>query len=101
MKKLPELYKNPNIKPKDNNKKVYYMSENDTRQISVEKPKRVEEELEGIFNSLGYSYNIPVKITTKNNTYYTSLIAKTKQNILTIDNKTIPIADIIEITREK
>ena len=25
MKKLPELYKNNNIKPIDNNKKVYYM----------------------------------------------------------------------------
>ena len=30
MKKLPELYKNLNSKPKDNNKKVYYM-ENDIR----------------------------------------------------------------------
>ena len=27
MRKLPELYKNLNSKPRDNNKKVYYMKE--------------------------------------------------------------------------
>ena len=34
MKKLPELYKNLNSKPKDNNKKVYYM-ENDIRSAEI------------------------------------------------------------------
>ena len=34
MKKLPELYKNNNIKPIDNNKKVYYMKNDDVRSVS-------------------------------------------------------------------
>ena len=59
----------------------------------------VEDELNSIFNSLGYSYNIPVELVTKTSTYHTSLVAKTKENVLTIDNQTIPIRDIVRITR--
>ncbi len=96
MKKLPELYKNLNTKPIDNNKKVYYMKE-DVRQNL---PNSIEEELDNIFHSLGYSYNIPVEIITRTNTYHTSLVARTKENVLTIDNITIPLKDIIQISRK-
>ncbi len=96
MKKLPELYKNLNSKPKDNNKKVYYMGlEERTSQTPA-----IEEELDSIFHTLGYSYNIPVEIKTITNTYHTSLVAKTKENVLTIDNQIIPIKDIVQITRK-
>ncbi len=94
MKKLPELYKNLNTKLIDNNKKVYYMKED--RSVNT---TSVEDELNSIFNSLGYSYNIPVELVTKTSTYHTSLVAKTKENVLTIDNQTIPIRDIVRITR--
>ena len=47
MKKLPELYKNLNSKPKDNNKKVYYM-ENEERTVNS---WSIEEELESIFHT--------------------------------------------------
>ena len=94
MKKLPELYKNLNTKLIDNNKKVYYMKED--RSVNT---TSVEDELNSIFNSLGYSYNIPVEFVTKTSTYHTSLVAKTKENVLTIDNQTIPIRDIVRITR--
>lgn len=96
MKKLPELYKNLNNTPKDNNKKVYYM-ESDIRNT---KNSTIEEELENIFNTLGYSYNIPVEIKTTKEIYHTSLVAKTKENVLTIDNQIIPIKEIIQITRK-
>ena len=96
MKKLPELYKNLNSKPKDNNKKVYYM-ENDIR--SAEK-NIIEKEIENIFNTLGYSYNIPVEIKTTKEVYHTSLVSKTKENVLTLDNQNIPIKEIIQITRK-
>lgn len=96
MKKLPELYKNINSKPKDNNKKVYYM-ENKEQEI---KKSSIEDELESIFNTLGYSYNIPVEVKTKENVYHTSLVTKTKDNVLTIDNQIIPIKDILQITRK-
>lgn len=96
MKKLPELYKNLDSKPKDNNKKVYYM-ENKQKETRV---SSVEEQLESIFHTLGYSYNIPVEIKTKDNTYHTSLVTRTKENVLTIDNQIIAIKDIIQIMRK-
>lgn len=96
MKKLPELYKNLDSKPKDNNKKVYYM-ENKQEETRV---SSVEEQLESIFHTLGYSYNIPVEIKTKDNTYHTSLVTRTKENVLTIDNQIIAIKDIIQIMRK-
>ena len=70
MKKLPELYKNNNIKPIDNNKKVYYMKYEDMRKASN---TSVEEELDNIFHGLGYSYNIPVELVTKKKTYHIPL----------------------------
>ena len=96
MKKLPELYKNPNSKPIDNNKKVYYMKE-ENRAINR---NDIEEELNNIFNGLGYAYNIPVEIKTKNQIYHTSLVTKTKENIVTLDNNIIPISDIVSITKK-
>ena len=97
MKKLPELYKNNNIKPIDNNKKVYYMKNEDMRKISN---TSVEEELDNIFHGLGYSYNIPVELVTAKKTYHTSLVTKTKENVVTIDNIIIPISEIISITKK-
>ena len=97
MKKLPELYKNNNIKPIDNNKKVYYMKNEDMRKASN---TSVEEELDNIFHGLGYSYNIPVELVTTKKTYHTSLVTKTKENVITIDNIIIPISEIISITKK-
>ena len=96
MKKLADLNKNPNSKGIDNNKKVYYMKE-ENRAINR---NDIEEELNNIFNGLGYAYNIPVEIKTKNQIYHTSLVTKTKENIVTLDNNIIPISDIISITKK-
>ena len=41
MKKLPELYKNNNIKPIDNNKKVYYMKNEDMSKQAYFSRRRV------------------------------------------------------------
>ena len=60
----------------------------------------VEEELDNIFHGLGYSYNIPVELVTTKKTYHTSLVTKTKENVVTIDNIIIPISEIISITKK-
>ena len=88
MKKLPELYKNTNINPKDNNKKICHLKEN----INVK-----EEVLDKIFNGISHPYNIKVLITTNNKSYETYLVSKTKKNIVTLDNEVIPIDNIINI----
>ena len=47
MRKLPELYKNLNSKPRDNNKKVYYMKE----EIRSNSKDSVKDQIEEIFNT--------------------------------------------------
>lgn len=97
MKKLPKIYQTDILKEIDNNKKSCYVSteplENniDTQEITLDE----------IFSGLGYSYNIPIIITTSKEKYQTSLIAKTKKNVITIDNEIIPISEIISIQRKK
>ena len=54
-----------------------------------------------MFSGYGYAYNIPVTIKTSTQTYETSLIAKTSNNIITLDNNIIPISDIIDFKINK
>lgn len=91
MKRLPELYKNTNIRAKNNNKEVDY--------IKKQQKEEIIEKINSIFQTLGYPYNIPVKIMTKEKTYYTSLVTKNKKIVLTIDDDKILIKDIIDIIR--
>ena len=97
MKNLPELYKNNNMNPIDKNKKVYYMKKKDSRELNN---NSVEDELDSIFHSLGYSYNIPIELVTTKGIYYTSLVTKTKENVVTIDNQIIPISEIRRVIRK-
>lgn len=110
MKKLPKIFQNEFNKPINNNKKVCYLKEEE--QINNRLSSKVEEykeepiqdyqsimtTLSKIFSGMGYSYNIPVTIETKNKTYNTNLIAKTNYHVITLDNEVIPISEILNIT---
>ncbi len=97
MKKLPKIYQNPLEKKIKNNKELCKISfEREEESTS----KSITEEIRSIFNGLGYSYNIPVIIKTKDKTYETSLIAHTKNYIVTLDNDVILISDISSIKRK-
>ena len=89
MKKLPKIYKNNNINPKDNNKKICHLKE--------EIINNKEDILNEIFNGLSHPYNIEVLIKTNNKIYETYLVSKTKKNIITLDNDVIPIDSILNI----
>ena len=88
MKKLPELYKNEDINTSTNKSYCYLKNEELKR-------KEIEEKLRIIFNGMGYAYNIPVLIKTKDKEYRTSLVTKTKEKIITLNNDLININDII------
>lgn len=91
MKKLPKIYKSEITKNINNNKEYCYLE-------SVEETnENIEDKIASIFNGMGYSYNIPVTIRTKDKEYKTSLIAKTKTSLITLDNDTIKISDIISL----
>ena len=106
MKKLPKVFQNNISKPINNNKKVCCFKIDDIKEEqqtiqSTEISKDINNILDEIFNGFGYSYNIPLEINTKSKNYQTSLIAKTKNNLITLDNETIPIAEILNITIKK
>ncbi len=92
MKKLPKLYKNEITKNISNNKKYCYLQNE-----NVKEDKTITEKIENIFNGIGYSYNIPVTIKTKDKEYNTSLVSKTKNNLVTLDNEIIKIEDILSL----
>ena len=96
MKKLPKIYQNEITKSIKNNKTVFRFKNEETNS-SLEEDKTITDTIEEIFNGIGYSYNIPVTIMTKEKTYKTTLVSKTKNNIVTIDNEVIPIEDILNL----
>ena len=57
----------------------------------------VLDKLNKIFNTNGYVFNIDVKIITANKTYYTKIASRVGNNIITLDNDVINIADIKDI----
>lgn len=91
MKKLPSIYKNEINKKIKNNREVTYIKE---------EKQNINEIIDSIFNGVGYSYNIPLIITTKDKIYETSLISRNNKNINTLDNHSIPIREIITIERK-
>lgn len=107
MKNLPKVYKNEINKKINNNKKVCRLKKelplDTSKDISELQKNDIEITLSQIFNGIGYSYNIPVTIKTSTKTYETSLITKTKNNVITLDNDIISIQDIInlEINKKK
>ena len=98
MKKLPKIYQNEITKSIKNNKTVFRFKNEETNS-SLEEDKTITDTIEEIFNGIGYSYNIPVTIRTNEKTYKTTLVSKTKNNIVTIDNEVIPIKEIITLEK--
>ena len=90
MKKLPKLYKNESSNMKDNNRKSFSIKED-----TIVDNYSSMDVLNSIFNGLGHPYNQKVFLKTKNKTYETYLVSKTKQNVLTLENEQIPIQDIL------
>lgn len=101
MKKLPKIYQGEQNKKFNNNKQLCYLENDEVRLQETKNIKTTEEVLNEIFSGIGYSYNIPVTIKTKDKTYNTSLIAKTKNNLITLDNELIPLSEIISIKKQK
>lgn len=97
MKKLPKIYQVDINKTICNNKKNCYV-ENQSPNMSLSELKTI---LNEVFSGYGYAYNIPLIIKTTKKEYQTTLIAKTKKNIVTIENEVIPISEILSIEKKK
>ena len=97
---VAKVYQNKITKKINNNKTVCYLKEEKELFNPIEIPT-IKDKIEKVFSGYGYAYNIPVTIKTSSQTYETSLIAKTSNNIITLDNNIIPISDIIDFKINK
>ncbi len=95
MKKLPKIYHEQINKKIKNNKEIAYVSKEDIPEDKKE--ESIDDVLNKVFNGIGYSFNIPLRIETFNKVYETSLIAKSNNYLITFDNDTIPLSEVKKI----
>ena len=95
MKKLPKIYHEQINKKIKNNKEIAYVSREDITE--EKKEESIDDVLNKVFNGIGYSFNIPLRIETFNKVYETSLIAKSNNYLITFDNDTIPLSEVKKI----
>lgn len=107
-KKLPSVFANKIAKDIDNNEKVYYsklenkVENNDQTNTKkntnkLESNLNVNQKINKIFGSTKYVYKADVRILLKNGEIEDRIIGRNSTHLITMDNKLIPIADIIDI----
>lgn len=105
-KKLPGIFANKIDKNISNNKDVYYSANNDSKsEISESRNDEskkdsnlnVYQKINKIFSSTRYVYKADVRIQLKNEQIDCRIIGKNATHLITMDNKLIPISDIIDI----
>lgn len=103
MKELPKMYHSNIDKELNNNEKVFStMFKNNIKEIISKKIKNknnisIEQKIINIFNSPNYIYKIDVVIETDTGTLNKRIVAKTKTDLITMDNEYIPISTIRDI----
>lgn len=95
-KQLPKVYHNK-INKKLNNNTQYFSSSEKPNNIKNKNPKNIRKKINDIFSSPNYIYKANVTITTKDQTINERIIGRNKNYLITMDNKTILIDDIIDI----
>ncbi len=101
MKDLPKVFRNNIDKKFNNNRNVYYSSNDSTVTESVNEKKNVLQKINEIFSSPNYVYKANVEITLKDKKVTKRIIGRNKNYIITMDNDLIPITDIIDIKSTK
>lgn len=99
MKELPKMYQNKINKKVSNIQKVY-STYNDRGSIAGDvkySSISVDKKIDDIFNSFDYVYKADVTIVTDSETIKRRIVARDKNNVITIDNEYIPISIIRDI----
>ena len=95
-KKLPNIFVN-------NNEEFYYGKDNINNETKIidnnMKDILIRKKIDDIFNSSSFIYKARVIITTKDNDKEYTLIGRDKNKLLTIDNETILISDVLDIKK--
>ena len=95
-KSLPKVFVNVQNKKILNNKELFY-SRCESKIINN---LIIENKINHILNSKDFFIKANVIINLNNNLNSVTIVGRTKDNLLTIENNTIPIKDIIDIKKE-
>ena len=100
-KKLPNIFVNKNTGIVKNNEEFYYGKDNINNETKIidnnMKDILIRKKIDDIFNSSSFIYKARVIITTNDKEY--TLIGRDKNKLLTIDNETILISDVLDIKK--
>ena len=102
MSKKPKIFK-PNMSFIDNNEKAYVsFLKDDNVSVSIDKKDSddVISFLEKLSSNGTYIFNKKIKIVTNDDTYHTRIAGKIGNKIITLDNDSIKIDDILKIEEE-
>lgn len=103
MDKKPEIFK-PEIGKIDNNKKAYYSFLEDRLDIKTDEYEENDDVItfmNKLARSGSYIFNKDVIIVTKDKKYETRIAGKLGDRIITLDNDSIKVDDIIKIYEKK
>lgn len=95
----PKVFRNTINKSIKNNENVFY-SKNEIKN-EIKESKNIIQKINEIFASPNYIYKANVKIKTNDDIITTRIIGRNKDYIITMDNKLIPIKNIIDIKSQK
>ena len=98
MKQLPKLYANTFNKKIDNSQEYTKVRDNVLEETELSRHE-INKKIDNIFKSNNYIYKIKTKIKTKNEDKIETIIGKTNNNLITIENKLININDIKDIKK--
>ena len=89
MKKLPKIFKNNINKPINNNNRVYYSGSRNTKEVGIDDLFKQNE-----------IYRTNITITLKDGKIINkTIIGRSINHLITIDNELIPINDILTIKK--
>lgn len=97
---LPNVFQNNNINYEDNSQDLFYSKNNIERKTPTNKID-INTQIKNIFSSTSYVYKINVIITTNKDTFETTIIGKSNNYLITMNNELINIKDIIDIKEKK
>ena len=97
-KELPKMYHNKINKTVNSIQKVYNSMDNkkETKNLRYDYIS-IDRKIDNIFNAPDYVYKADVTIITDNDTLQKRIVARNKNNLITIDNEYIPISIIRDI----
>lgn len=96
-KKLPNVFVNKIDKKIDNNKMVFYSSQEEKQTSTIPEEISIYDKMNQIYQNVPFMYKKEVEITLKDRSFVTKIISYNKKNLITLDNQIILLDQILDI----